>query len=67
MITPSTCWETRTEDKRIRTKYKRLGIEEAKELGFTVGLPVKTQSQKFVFRLKAVNEIESKYLGEKRK
>ncbi len=41
MITLSTCWETRTEDKRIRTGYKRLGVEEAKELGFTVGLFVK--------------------------
>jgi hypothetical protein len=34
-------------DNRTRTGYKRLGAEEASELDFTVGFPVKRQSKKF--------------------
>ncbi len=69
MITPSTFWETRTDDKRIRTRHKRLGVEEARETCFTVRFPVKRQSQKFIFRLNAMCEIQSNenILGKKEK
>jgi hypothetical protein len=69
LITPSTCWETRTEDKRTRTRYKRLETEEAREHCFTVRFPVKRQSQKFIFRLNAMCELQSNenILGKKEK
>jgi hypothetical protein len=51
-----------------RTRNKRLGAEEAREHCFHSEVSrEKRQSQKCVFRLKAVYEIELKYHGEKRK